>query len=204
MATKGDGTRERLLVAAERLILEQGYADTSLDDVLRVTGLTKGAFFHHFKSKADLGRAVVERYAENDYALFADWSAKADRLSDDPYERVLIFLRLFEEFLAGLSQPLTGCVFASYTYESGKLAPEIGVYIRERLRMWQQLYEVKLAALIEARPPALPVSAAELAEMIVTLIEGGFVMGNAHADPTLLQRQSRLFRHYLQLLFVRR
>jgi alcohol-forming fatty acyl-CoA reductase len=44
---------------------------STLVDVLRATGLTKGAFFHHFRSKAELGRAVVERYAETDYALRA-------------------------------------------------------------------------------------------------------------------------------------
>jgi TetR/AcrR family transcriptional regulator, transcriptional repressor for nem operon len=70
------------------------------------------------------------------------------------------------------------------------------------LLLWQQLYEVKLQALLAARPPTLPTSARELAEMIVTLIEGGFVMGNAYGDPGLLARQSRPFRQYLQLLFV--
>jgi TetR/AcrR family transcriptional repressor of nem operon len=203
VAAKGESTRERLLEVAQGLVLERGYAGTSLDDILQATGLTKGAFFHHFRSKADLGRAVVERYAAADFALFDEWSRRADRLTDDPLERVLVFLRLFEEFLDGLEAPLAGCVFASYTYESRSFPPEIHGFIRERLLDWQRLYETKLEALIEARPPAAPVTARELAEMIVTLIEGGILMAAAYRDRGFLQRQSRQYRHFLELLFPR-
>lgn len=201
MAAKGEATREKLTAAAEELILKKGYAGTSLDEVLAETGLTKGAFFHHFKSKADLARAVVERYAEADGALFAEWSARADRLSEDPLERVLIFLKLFEEHLDGLGRPFPGCVFAAYTYSREAFAPEIHAYIRERFADWMRLYEEKLEALVSARPPAVPITARSLAEMIVTIIEGGFVLALALDDATWLQRQSAGYRRYLELLF---
>jgi TetR/AcrR family transcriptional repressor of nem operon len=204
MPAKGDATRERLLAAAEALILRHGYAGMSLDELLRATGLTKGAFFHHFASKAELARAVVERYADTDLALFEGWSERADRLSDDPLERVLIFLRLFEDHLDGLGEPLAGCVFASFAYERAQFSPELHAYVRERLGRWQAVYARKLDALVAARPPALPVTPGELAEMIVTLIEGGFVTANIQGDRHLLQRQSRQFRNYLNLLFRNR
>lgn len=202
MRAKGEVTRERIVATAERLILAKGYAGTSLDDILTATGLTKGAFFHHFKGKAELARAVVERYAEGDFELFRTWSERADRLSDDPLERVLIFLKLLEEFLDGLGQPFPGCVFASYTYESKQFGPEVHAYIRDRLSDWTGLYEAKLASLIEARPPIQPVEARALAEMITTIVEGGFVMANAMGDATWLQRQSAEYRRYLELLFA--
>jgi TetR/AcrR family transcriptional repressor of nem operon len=201
MGAKGEATRERILGAAEALILEKGYAGMSLDDLLRETGLTKGAFFHHFKGKADLARAVVERYAEKDFELFREWSERADRLSDDPLERVLIFLRLFEEFLDGLGRPFPGCVFASYTHESRQFGPEVHAYIRDRLEGWTGLYEAKLEALIAARPPREPVTARQLAEMATTLVEGGFIMAKAFDDAKWLQRQSAELRRYLRLMF---
>ncbi len=201
MVRKGEQTRDRLVATAEALILRHGYAGMSLDELLRATGLTKGAFFHHFASKAELARAVLERYAEADLALFQSWSAQADRLSDDPLERVLIFLRLFEDHLDALDEPPAGCVFASFTYERAQFDPAVHVTIRERLAAWQAVYEAKLAALIAQRPPVVPVAAGELAEMIVTLIEGAFVTGNIRGDARLLQRQSRQFRTYLELLF---
>lgn len=201
LSRKGAATRERILAAAEELFLQRGYAGTAVDDLLAATGLTKGAFFHHFTGKADLARAVVERYAERDFAQFDAWSAQADRLSDDPLERVLIFLRLFEDYLDGLGAPFPGCIFAAYTYEARQFGPEVQAYIRERLQVWAGLYEAKLAALIAARPPARPVEARALAELAISIVEGGIVLANAMQDTTWLQRQSREYRRYLELLF---
>ena len=202
MAEKGENTRARIVAEAEKLILAKGYAGTTVDDVLAATGLTKGAFFHHFKSKADLARAVVERYAETDFALFERWSAEADAASEDPYARVVYFLEAFERFLDGLGKPFAGCVFASYTYEARQFGDDVHAYIRTRLKSWMRLYEQKLAALIAAKKPREKVTARGLAEMIVTIIEGGFVMANALGDATWLQRQSKEYRRYLKLLFA--
>ena len=200
--TKGETTRDRIIEAAQTLILEKGYSGATLDDILRATKMTKGAFFHHFKGKADLARAVVERFASRDFALFGGWSERADKLSDDPLERVFIFLRFFEEFLDELGRPFPGCVFASYTYESRQFDEEILAFIRTSLEEWTSLYEEKLEALLEARPPRVETSARALAEMIVTIIEGGFVMANALGDARWVQRQSAQYRACLRLLFA--
>ena len=104
MAGKGEQTRERILAAAEPLVLESGFAGTSLDDVLTATGLTKGAFFHHFKGKDDLARALVERYVTNDLALFERFAAEADLAADEPLEQAYAFLKGFETFIERLDE----------------------------------------------------------------------------------------------------
>lgn len=58
-AAQGASTRERLINAARPLFAERGYDALSLDDVLRVVGLTKGAIYHHFGDKKGLFREVV-------------------------------------------------------------------------------------------------------------------------------------------------
>ena len=63
MARDGTATRERILDAAQGLVLERGFAGTSIDAVLDEASVTKGAFFHHFPSKDELGRVLLERYA---------------------------------------------------------------------------------------------------------------------------------------------
>ena len=63
-------TKERILDNAEALTLEKGFTGMSIDDILKATQITKGAFFYHFKTKAELARALVERYWENDYKFF--------------------------------------------------------------------------------------------------------------------------------------
>jgi TetR/AcrR family transcriptional regulator, transcriptional repressor for nem operon len=53
-------TRERLLHAASREIYRSGFQSASLDTILTLSGVTKGALYYHFKSKEGLGYAVVE------------------------------------------------------------------------------------------------------------------------------------------------
>ena len=55
-----DATRQRILEAAGEEIHRRGFRNASVDQILSETGLTKGALYHHFPTKADLGHAVVD------------------------------------------------------------------------------------------------------------------------------------------------
>lgn len=57
---KGEETRTRILRAARDLFAEHGYRATSMTDILRAAGITKGGFYFHFRSKGELAVAVVE------------------------------------------------------------------------------------------------------------------------------------------------
>lgn len=201
MAKTSHQTAERILAAAEPLVLQRGFAGTSLDDILKATGLTKGAFFHHFKGKADLARALVERYQRNHYILFERMAAEADAATDDPLDATLIFLKRFEEFIGSHAKPRAGCVFASYTYEDAQFEMALRTFIAESLKRWTALYEEKFVAILARYKARISISAEELAEMIVTLIEGALILSRSYGDTRLVSRQSRQFRNYLQLLF---
>src|SRR5205814_7331440 len=60
----GRSTREAILEAATRLIHVHGYNAMALDDVLRESGVGKGNFYHHFKSKEDLGHAILDQIVD--------------------------------------------------------------------------------------------------------------------------------------------
>ena len=53
-------TREKILQAAARLFALKGYHDAKLEEVLDAAQVTKGAFFHHFSDREDLGFAVLD------------------------------------------------------------------------------------------------------------------------------------------------
>jgi AcrR family transcriptional regulator len=69
--------REELIDCAQRLFLAQGYEKTTINDVIAATGLSKGAFYHHFRSKEDLLAAITERFARESLAFVTD--LRADR-----------------------------------------------------------------------------------------------------------------------------
>src|SRR5690242_12738732 len=60
ISTRGDQTREQILQAARQLFANKGYHNTSVYDLFEESGITKGAFFHHWKSKEDLAITILE------------------------------------------------------------------------------------------------------------------------------------------------
>jgi TetR/AcrR family transcriptional repressor of nem operon len=201
MAGRGTDTKERILDTAEALVLEKGFSATSLDDIISATGLTKGAFFHHFRSKSDLARKLVERFAANDFALFDEWSRRAETLADDPYQAAVLFIKFFEEWLANLPTPFAGCLFAAYVYEHDAFEADINAFVRSSLERWQSYYERLFAAVLAERRAKSDITARELAETYVSAMEGAFILARAYKEPDLIVRQSRLFREHLKLLF---
>ena len=83
-ADKAARTREALVVAARERFGEQGYAATSVDEIVRDAGVTKGALYHHFADKEALFRAVVEDVKGNVTSVmaekFLDATAEPDAL----------------------------------------------------------------------------------------------------------------------------
>src|SRR5690606_10753126 len=117
-------TRDNILDAAQALILDHGYGATTVDAVVARAGITKGAFFHHFASKAQLARALVERYAELDRQQLDLHTERARKLASDPLQRLLLLIGLYEETFESMEAPFPGCLFASYVYEN-KLFDEV-------------------------------------------------------------------------------
>jgi AcrR family transcriptional regulator len=59
-AERSETTRRQLLAVARELFAAQGYSATPIDNVVERAGVTKGALYHHFRTKRDLFRAVFE------------------------------------------------------------------------------------------------------------------------------------------------
>ena len=82
-------TRDKLLDAAQEMINEQGFAATSIDQIIDRVGLTKGTFFYHFKTKNDLARALIDRFAAADQQVLRGSMERAEKLSDEVTSMVL-------------------------------------------------------------------------------------------------------------------
>ena len=141
--------RERILDSAQRLVLEQGLAATSIDDVLTAAGTSKGAFFHHFPSKNALARAIVERYAEGDVAFLEEFMARAERESDDPAEQLLIFVRCFEDASEEMVADQPSCLYVSYIFDKQLFDDGTNDVIAEALLAYRSRLAAKIAAALE-------------------------------------------------------
>jgi len=173
----------------------------SIDDVLKETDLTKGAFFHHFKTKADLAEQLMHWYAESDMNMFRTFLAEAEAAHDDPMDQLMQFLTDFEAYLSDPANPPRGCMYALYTYEDDHFENNVKGFVAETLQTWTSMYIRKFQEVIDLYQPAKPVTAKRLAEMIVAVIEGGLILERAYGNAGMTARQSEQFREYLELLF---
>jgi AcrR family transcriptional regulator len=88
--TQGAATRQALLTSARQLFGAQGYAATSVDEVVRAAGVTKGALYHHFGDKVELFRAVFEEVERE-----VSDRAVAEFLGPDSWEALVTGCRLW-------------------------------------------------------------------------------------------------------------
>src|SRR5277367_3573464 len=100
-AAMADGHHESkaaLLDAALSVFRAKGYSATRVEDICEAAELTKGSFFHHFKSKEDLAIAAAEHWINvtSPTFLFAEY-----RKLPDPLDRLLAYVDFRKELLKG-------------------------------------------------------------------------------------------------------
>jgi TetR/AcrR family transcriptional repressor of nem operon len=198
---RGTPTRDRILEAAQRLVLEHGFGSTTVDAILAETGTSKGAFFHHFPTKARLGQALVERYAAADAETLETLMATAEAASDDPAEQLVAFLGAFEEATEEMVNMQPGCLFVSFIYETDLTGGDTDEIVARSILLWRERIVTKLLAAAASRPSIAGVDLPSLADQVFTIFEGGFLLARALGQPDALRRQLAHLRHYLELLF---
>lgn len=182
--------------------MRRGFGNTSVESVIQRAGVTKGAFFHHFPTKRALGHALVERYAEEEEALFEELLDRADRLTRDPLQHILIFLGLFEETMRENTGSVPGCLFATVSYQSPLLDPETLEIARRSFADWREQFGGKLREAAEAYPPRVEVDLDDLADMLQTLVEGALLLGRVLEEPEVVARQVAHYRTFIELVFA--
>lgn len=194
-------TRTRILEAAQRLVLERGFAAVTVDAVIDAAGVSKGAFFHHFPSKAALGRAVVERYAAADADALESAMAAAEARSADPAVQLVEFVRFFEEAAESILEVQPSCVFISFIYERELAGAGTDDVIAAAILTWRQRVSGKLEEAVVGRPGMADVDLSALADHVFATFEGAFLLVRGLGDQSAMRRQLAQLRHYLELLF---
>lgn len=193
-------TRQKILDAAQRVVMRRGFASASVDAIQEEAGISRGTFFYHFPSKDDLARTLLERYAESDRQIVDDFMARAEKLSRDPLQQVLIFVGLHEELFEEMEGWDPGCLFASYSYEAGLFDADTHRVIRDSVDHSRDLVGGKLREAFDRHPPAVPTDPAVLADMAYGVMQGAFILARVRGDARVIVEHLRSFRTYLELL----
>lgn len=194
---RGDA-RTRLLEAARDVIREQGYAATTVDDLCRAAGVTKGAFFHHFKTKEDLGVAAAGFWAETTSELFAN---APYHHHDDPLARVLAYVDFRKAIIDGDLAEWT-CLVGTMTQEAYRSHPAIRDACAASILGHAETLEADIAAAMKTRGLKADWSAASLARHTQAVLQGAFILGKATGDKDVARESVDHLRRYIELLFA--
>ena len=124
-------TKEKLLEKGIALLIRQGYHGTGIQQILAETGVPKGSFYHHFKSKEAFGLAVVDHYSERAFARLDQCLAHKDK---PPVECLHLF---FLEVLEGYGETCRGgCLFGNLGQELADLSESFRERIELRFRQF--------------------------------------------------------------------
>jgi len=110
---KSDDTRARLIESADRLVYQKGFKHTSLADISRESSVPLGNVYYHFKTKDELGMALVAQRA----ASYAQRRREWDELTE-PRQRIQAFIQMTIDSSTMLAR--SGCPIGSLCQELHK------------------------------------------------------------------------------------
>lgn len=201
MPRDGTITRNKILDVAQSMVLDVGLSGVSIEKVIEGADVAKGTFFYHFKTKHDLAAALIERYADEDEHHYLDAMKKAEQLSRDPLQQLLIFLGLFIEKAEQQDKPYPGCLYASYCYQAGAVTDDAMLKVERMMLFWREQLNTKIEEVVEAYPPQIPVENYQVADHLLTTFEGAFILAKVMNEAKLASEQLIQCRNYLELLF---
>jgi TetR/AcrR family transcriptional repressor of nem operon len=178
--SKGESTRQRIIVKAAPLFNQKGFSGCSMQDIMEATGLEKGGLYRHFRSKEELAAEVFR------YTLSRNQKIRSHPA--EPGQGAIEQLRAtIARFIAIPSAVPGGCPLLNTAVESDDGNPLLRGLAREGVQEWK----ARLAGIVaggiemgEIRPETEPRA---VANTIIATLEGALMISRLECSRTALQ-----------------
>jgi TetR/AcrR family transcriptional regulator, transcriptional repressor for nem operon len=181
--TKGEQTRQMIIEKAAPLFNKNGYAGTSLSDIMKVTGLAKGGLYGNFKSKDEIAAMTF------DYSYQKVKTAILQIVSPckTSQEKLFAILEFYSTYIT--NPPISGgCPLLNTSVEADDSFP----FLKMKARAAQNEMLASLVQIFQAGKKngefKKDMQPQREGEMMYALIEGGIVMAKINDAPTILHR----------------
>lgn len=192
-------SKVRLLDAALRVIRTKGYTATTVDDICRAAGLTKGSFFHHFKTKEELAIAAADHFAGMAAGLFASAPYHA---APDPLDRVLGYIDFRATILGGKLPEFT-CLLGTMVQETYESHPAIRRACDRHISAHAAELAQDIAEAKRLYAPKAPWTPESLAMFTQAAIQGAFILAKARHGPEIAAECIAHLGRYIESQFNR-
>jgi len=177
---RGKETRERIVRAAAELFHLHGYYHTSVDAILRRANVKKGNLYFHFRTKEEIGYAVVESFADQFGKLFTTTTASKTSLR----EQIRAFFGAMEQYHVD-NHCQGGCPFGNLALEMSDNNPGIADHVDTVFRY----FEGQITRLVDEAKGRGEVRAnvdsEQLAQFILSTFEGATLITKVRKEITV-------------------
>ncbi len=187
--SKIDNKRTRLIEAANKLVQRQGFNQTTLADIAQESKVPLGNVYYYFKTKEDIGHALIEHRTEGVCGQFSEW----DKLAD-PKKRILAAIKGVADNREMVAQ--SGCPVGSLCQElhkDGGLLADKAAGTFAAMLDWLEAQFHLLGTGKESAGHALH---------LVSALQGASLLTNAFNDPTLMLRETARLTKWVNTLSV--
>src|ERR1700733_15409358 len=168
-----------ILDVAEQLAQTRGYNGFSYADIALQLGVTKASLHYHFPSKAELGRALIERYE----TVFGTALEAIDQQAEEPYKKLQRYVGLYSSVLSNDRMCLCGMLAAEYA--------TLPVPMQRGLKLFFDANERWLTAVLEEGRRAgtfrFGEPANERARVLLGALEGVMLVARSYGSPRRFQ-----------------
>jgi len=196
MATKGIQTRRKIITESLQLFSVKGYYNTSVSDILAVSGLTKGGLYGHFASKEDIWYAVYEEAV----SIWKGIVFKGIRNNSDPLKRIEKFIENDMRDYLGTDVFEGGCFFLNMLVE---LSGQSASMSKQILRGFVRLSGLLRSWLQEADQKGMlreNLNLKEVSNFIIISLNGAAALYISSRDRNILVQTVQQLRFYIEQL----
>jgi len=191
-------TKRKLLDAGAKLMRARGYNATTVDDICADAGVTKGGFFHYFKSKDDIAQAALAHFHE---ARVREYETASFRKLADPLDRVFGRLDFVKEIYCDKSPVTKGCLIGVLAQELAFTSPEIRDVCENFFARVVRDFTADLAEAKAAHAPNAKFDPKNVAWFYLSIVQGSLMLAKTAGNNDVLRDNIEQFRNHLNCLF---
>ena len=191
--------KRRLIGATLVLVLRQGFAATSVDQICAEAGVTKGSFFHYFASKEEIGRVAMHAWSGGWDAILA---ASGIVELEDPLKRIDRLFEVMHATYLNADMPV-GCVNGTIAQETAGSNETFRADCASHFDAWVDRVAAMLAEARVKHPPKVDFDPEEVARLLIALVQGSMLVAKAWQDREVIGANLRHAKSYLDGLFGR-
>jgi TetR/AcrR family transcriptional repressor of nem operon len=191
-------TRQRILQTAFQEFYRYGFQAGSLNRIVEETGLTKGALFHHFASKQELGYAVVDEVIWPRFK--ATWIDPLEQSADPIRDAKRLLRQMADEGPGAGVTLIQGCPVNNLAQEMSPLDEGFRQRLEKIYVAWRLAFKTALANGVKAGTVRKDVSPVKVAAFLVAAIEGIIGTVKNAQNPRLLREAGDALLDYLESL----